>query len=125
MNNWIKRTTLGLSAVWLSSYLFGHSSMFPDGFEYDDTLEGSPASSELLLDSTNAMAIQNAAAATACTNGTAGTYPCKAVDLMSFVAKGNMGGGSANLNDIWGYTDPVTGDEIAIVGRTNGTSFVN
>ena len=125
MNNWIKRTTLGLSAVWLSSYLFGHSSMFPDGFEYDDTLEGSPASSELLLDSTNAMAIQNAAAATTCTNGTAGTYPCKAVDLMSFVAKGNMGGGSANLNDIWGYTDPVTGDEIAIVGRTNGTSFVN
>jgi len=125
MNKWTKRAAVSLSAVWLSSYLFGHSAMFPDGFKFDDTEEGAATSSELLLNSTNALSAESAVAATTCTNGTAGTYPCKAVDLMSFVAKSNMGGGTSNLNDIWGYTDPVSGAEIAIVGRTNGTSFVD
>lgn len=31
----------------------------------------------------------------------------------------------ATANDIWGWTDPVTGKEYAIVGRTNGTAFVD
>ena len=123
MKNWFKTATISLSAIWLSSYLFGHSAMFPDGFEFDDTLEGDTP--ELLTNSTNSLLSQNAVAITPCSNGTAGAYPCKAVDLLSFVAKADMGGGTANLNDIWGYTDPVTGAEIAIVGRTNGTSFVD
>ena len=60
---------------------------------------------------------------TTCSGGMAGTYPCSNVDLMSFLALADIGGGSAN--DIWGWTDSSTGKEYAIMGRTNGTSFVD
>ena len=62
-------------------------------------------------------------AVTTCSGGMAGTYPCSNVDLMSFLALDDIGGG--NGNDIWGWTDSSTGKEYAIMGRTNGTSFVD
>ena len=62
-------------------------------------------------------------AVTTCSGGMAGTYPCSNVDLMSFLALADIGGGEAN--DIWGWTDALTGKEYAIMGRTNGTSFVD
>ena len=37
-----------------------------------------------------------------------------------------MGGGrGVSLNDIWGWTDPETGAEWALLGRSNGTAFVD
>ncbi len=63
------------------------------------------------------------AAATTCVDGFAGTYPCEKVDLMSFLPLAQMGGGSGN--DIWGWVDPLTQREYAIMGRTSGTSFVD
>ncbi|MDA1363729.1 MAG: choice-of-anchor B family protein [Candidatus Marinimicrobia bacterium] len=61
-----------------------------------------------------------------CTNGFAGSYPCKDMDLMSFTYKTEIGGSnSTSLNDIWGWTDPQTGKEYALVGMSNGTSFVD
>ena len=33
--------------------------------------------------------------------------------------------GGRELNDIWGWTDPQTGNEIALVGLLNGVSFVD
>ena len=51
------------------------------------------------------------------------TYPCSGIDLYSFVSAKDLGGNE--LNDIWGWTDPVSGKEIALVGLTNGTSFVD
>ena len=60
---------------------------------------------------------------TTCSGGMAGTYPCSNVDLMSILALADIGGGEAN--DIWGWTDSSTGKEYAIMGRTNGTSFVD
>ena len=62
-------------------------------------------------------------AVTTCSGGMAGTYPCRNVDLMSFLALADIGGGEAN--DIWGWTDSSTGKEYAIMGRTTGTSFVD
>jgi choice-of-anchor B domain-containing protein len=59
----------------------------------------------------------------ACTDGMAGGYPCRDVDLMAFLPHGEIGGGSGN--DIWGWTDPLTGREYALVGRSTGTSFVD
>jgi choice-of-anchor B domain-containing protein len=58
-----------------------------------------------------------------CVNGMADIFPCHDVDLLANVPFSDMGGGGGN--DIWGWVDPVTGAEIAIVGRTNGTSFVD
>jgi choice-of-anchor B domain-containing protein len=62
----------------------------------------------------------------ACQGGlAAGLYPCRDVDLMSFVPIADLGGGSAQLNDVWGWTDPETRREYALVGRVNGTTFVD
>ena len=58
-----------------------------------------------------------------CSNGQAGIYPCRDVDLMAFLPHSDIGGGSGN--DIWGWTDPVTGKEYALVGRSSGTAFVD
>jgi choice-of-anchor B domain-containing protein len=62
-------------------------------------------------------------AAVACTDGMAGPYPCRDIDLMAFLAHAEIGGGSGN--DIWGWTDPLTGREYALVGRSSGTAIVD
>ena len=50
-------------------------------------------------------------------------YPCSGIDLYAFITASDLGGNE--LNDIWGWTDPATGKEIALVGLTNGLSFVD
>lgn len=60
---------------------------------------------------------------TPCFQGMADAYPCDGVDLLSFMPLADIGGGEGN--DIWGWTDPVTDNEYAIMGRTNGTAFVD
>ena len=63
----------------------------------------------------------------ACANGSASSFPCSAVDLAAFLTPGDIGGqaGFTVLNDIWGWTDPETGREYALVGRTDGLAFVD
>lgn len=63
------------------------------------------------------------AAITPCVNGMAGVYPCANIDLLTFLPLSAVGGGEAN--DVWGWTDTLTGREYAILGRTSGTSFVD
>lgn len=61
-----------------------------------------------------------------CTDGHAAGYPCKRVDLLSYVSLGDLGAtGKHEVNDIWGWTDPQTGIEWALVGRTDGVAFVD
>lgn len=61
-----------------------------------------------------------------CIDGRAGPFPCDNVKLLSFLIPADIGGGvGTELNDIWGWTDPVTGKEWALVGLTDGTSFVD
>jgi choice-of-anchor B domain-containing protein len=61
--------------------------------------------------------------ATPCVAGNAGGYPCENVDLLAFMPLSTIGGGSGN--DIWGWTDPLNGKEYALMGRSNGTAFVD
>ncbi|MGQ0560762.1 MAG: choice-of-anchor B family protein [Gemmatimonadota bacterium] len=62
----------------------------------------------------------------ACTNGKAAQFDCKDVELLSYLSVPDIGGGrGVQLNDIWGWTDPQTGKEWALVGRMDGTSFVD
>ncbi len=58
-----------------------------------------------------------------CTDGMAGPYPCNSIDLLAFLPHEEIGGGTGN--DIWGWTDPSTGREYALVGRSSGTAFVD
>jgi choice-of-anchor B domain-containing protein len=61
-----------------------------------------------------------------CQDAKADQFGCDNVDLISFLPISDMGGGrGVRLNDIWGWTDPITGKEYALVGRNEGTSFVD
>ncbi len=61
-----------------------------------------------------------------CVENDASGYECDNVNIVSFLPIKELSGGrGARLNDIWGWTDPETGREIAIVGRTDGTAFVD
>ena len=59
-----------------------------------------------------------------CTNGFAGEYECQNVDVLSIVPLSELGCGGDG-NDIWGWTDPETDHEYAMVGCMDGTSFVD
>ncbi len=69
----------------------------------------------------------SAMATTQCVGGFAGAYPCSNIDLEAFLPLNQIGATSSQdeANDIWGWTDPVTGAEIAIIGTVFGTSFVD
>ena len=59
-----------------------------------------------------------------CVNGmAAGRFPCSNVDLKTFIPIADLGGGSAS--DIWGWKDPDTGREYALMGSTRGVHFVD
>jgi choice-of-anchor B domain-containing protein len=58
---------------------------------------------------------------TPCVSNMAGSYTCSNMDLLSFLPLSTIGGGEGN--DIWGWTG-CNGREFALMGRTNGTSFV-
>jgi len=75
------------------------------------------------LFATLTLAFSSLSAQTPCVNGMAAGYPCSNVDLLSFTAGSALGGG--DMNDIWGWTDPVYGTEYVLLGRTSGTAFVD
>ena len=58
--------------------------------------------------------------------GTASAFACTEVDLLSFLPVSELGGNrGVRLNDIWGWTDSESDREYALVGRMDGTSFVD
>ena len=60
-----------------------------------------------------------------CEGGKARGFDCKDADLVAFIPKSALGAQRGTLlNDLWGWTDSTTRREFAIVGRTDGTSFV-
>ena len=62
----------------------------------------------------------------ACEEGEAAGYDCDHVDLLSFIPREELGAArGSRLNDVWGWTDPETGREYALVCRMDGTGFVD
>ncbi len=63
---------------------------------------------------------------TPCENGFAGGYPCDGYDLLSHISISTLAGSQQERgNDSWGWTDPDSGKEYAIVGLSNGTAFID
>jgi choice-of-anchor B domain-containing protein len=61
-----------------------------------------------------------------CENGAAGRFRCEGVDLAAFLPVEAVGGPrGGRVNDLWGWTDPATGREYVVVGRTDGTAFLD
>jgi choice-of-anchor B domain-containing protein len=83
---------------------------------------GAPLRARFLADQEPVRAMEPMAF-TPCVGGMAGSYPCSNVDLGAFLPNSSIGGG--NASSIWGWTDPLTGREYALMGRTNGTAFVD
>jgi choice-of-anchor B domain-containing protein len=58
-----------------------------------------------------------------CENGMAGVFPCNNYDLIYRMDLDVFGANRGN--DSWGWTDPSSGKEYAIMGLDNGTVFVD
>ena len=58
-----------------------------------------------------------------CENGLAGIYPCEGYDLLSRVSLVTLGG--IRGSDSWGWTDPTTGKEYALIATDANSSFVD
>ncbi|MFN2388459.1 MAG: choice-of-anchor B family protein [Actinomycetota bacterium] len=60
---------------------------------------------------------------TRCQNGEASWYRCKGIHLQSFVPAEVMAG--AGIADVWGWVDPETRKEYAVLGSTRGVQFLD
>ena len=63
-----------------------------------------------------------------CAAGTAGPFSCDRIDLVAYLPLSGLGASAAQgdfMNDMWGWTDPSTNTEYALVGRRDGITFVN
>jgi choice-of-anchor B domain-containing protein len=61
-----------------------------------------------------------------CADGEAAGFECKDVKLLSFIPVQSIGGTrGVELSGNWGWTDPETGREYALIGRMDGTAFVD
>lgn len=58
-----------------------------------------------------------------CENGVAGIYACNDYDLLSQIDLSDLNGSSGN--DCWGWTDPTTSKEYALMGMDSGTAFID
>lgn len=58
-----------------------------------------------------------------CVDGFADGFPCDRFDLLSQMSNAELQGTGAN--DIWGWKDPVTGTEYALIGERQGLAMVD
>jgi len=58
-----------------------------------------------------------------CENGMAGPFACNGYDLLGRIPLSDFDASSGN--DIWGWTDPSTNKEYALMGLDNGTAFID
>ncbi len=61
-----------------------------------------------------------------CAEGSAEGFDCESVDLVSFLPLSAMGAEPGErVSDIWGWTDPQTGREYVLAGRTAGLAVLD
>ena len=61
-----------------------------------------------------------------CAESMARDFGCDNVDLLAFMPTSDVGGAEGvTASDIWGWTDPETGKEYALLGRSDGTAFID
>ncbi len=100
------------SDVWVSDRLYAY--YFHHGVTYDDFDNwlrnvGIPLALELNKPLTGERR--------SCDAGKSGPFACSGVDLLSYLPVGLMGTG--RITDLWGWQDPITGREYALVAATD------
>jgi len=66
--------------------------------------------------------------AVSCSGGMAGAFRCDRMDLVAYLPLAGLGASALEgdfMNDMWGWTDPTTNREYALVGRRDGVTFVD
>jgi choice-of-anchor B domain-containing protein len=61
-----------------------------------------------------------------CEAGRVGDFPCASIEVVAHVPNSALGGERGVwLNDVWGWTDPLTNKDYALVARRDGAAFVD
>ena len=60
-----------------------------------------------------------------CENGFAGDYPCNDYDLLTHISLKEIGDENTEGNDCWGWVDPLTKKEYALMGTNQGITFID
>ncbi len=61
-----------------------------------------------------------------CEKDNAEGFPCTDINMVSFLSRSDVGAKRGiQMSDVWGWTDPETGREYALIGRTDGLSIVD
>ncbi|MEU4425678.1 choice-of-anchor B family protein [Actinoplanes sp. NPDC024001] len=117
----VRRTTLAATALLLLLAVAGPAATAHD----PDTPEGRAEQAELLriYEPTWRSGERVAGAPVTCVNGMADRYPCKNVELLSFLPQSALGGGGSS--SMWYWTDSRDSNEYILYCRSNGVSFVN
>ena len=74
-------------------------------------------------DNDNAVLTSSSQSRADCVDGMAEGFECQNVNFIARVDRDSLAGNT--VNDMWGWVDPNTNDMYAIVGREDGTAFVN
>ncbi|MDX1443734.1 MAG: choice-of-anchor B family protein [Gammaproteobacteria bacterium] len=59
-----------------------------------------------------------------CVDGESAGFACHNVEFVAQLTPAELGASGERLSDIWGWTDPQTGEEYVVVGMFDGTAFV-
>ena len=62
---------------------------------------------------------------TQCDGGSAGSFACQQIDMLSHLALADFSSNPTLANDIWGFVDLNTEREYALIGLDNGTAVVD
>jgi len=69
---------------------------------------------------------EDLAAGTRCRDGRIEEFTCSNIEVVAHVPTSALGGARGVwVNDVWGWTDPETGNDYALVARRDGAAFVD
>ncbi|MEV6596358.1 choice-of-anchor B family protein [Actinoplanes sp. NPDC051346] len=116
----VRRTTLAITALLLLAVAGVPATAHDPG-----TPEGRAEQAELLriYEPTWRSGERLAGAPMTCVDGKVDKYPCKNVDLLSFLPQSELGGGGSS--SMWYWLDTSDSNEYVLYCRSNGVSFVN
>jgi len=60
-----------------------------------------------------------------CENGFAGEYPCNDYDLLTHISLEDIGGEGTTGSNCWGWTDPISQNEYALMSTNKGVTFID
>ena len=106
-----------------SAYVFTSTE---DGWALEGTLESGEEPPPPPVPETAGIDMVPSEGPSDCADSLAWQFGCSQVDLLAFLPLQSVGGSEGvTASDIWGWTDPETGSEYALLGRSDGTAFVD